>query len=250
QGITSPRIAVIHRWSPQTTVKLLYGNAYRSPSAYEKYYNDGDNTMKINPDLKPEKIGTYEMALEHYLRNDFRVSGSVYTYRIKDLINLVRDPGDDLLVFENTSTADATGIELVAQRIWNNGTEWLTSYTLQKAEDGVTGARLSDSPRHLLKMNLRTPLFNSAWQAGLEVQHISDRTTPIDGTVSSATVTNLTFVSERLAKNLVLSASFYNLFDENYADPPSLEHCDSLDRCLNGITQDGRSFRLKLTYRH
>ena len=250
QGITSPRIAVIHHWSPQTTVKLLYGNAYRSPSAYEKYYNDGDNTMKINPDLKPEKIGTYEMALEHYLRNDFRVSGSVYTYRIKNLINLVRDPGDDLLVFENTSTADATGIELVAQRIWNNGTEWLTSYTLQKAEDGVTGARLSDSPRHLLKMNLRTPLFNSAWQAGLEVQHISDRTTPIDGTVSSATVTNLTFVSERLAKNLVLSASFYNLFDENYADPPSLEHCDSLDRCLNGITQDGRSFRLKLTYRH
>ena len=138
----------------------------------------------------------------------------------------------------------------MAQRIWNNGTEWLTSYTLQKAEDGVTGARLSDSPRHLLKMNLRTPLFNSAWQAGLEVQHISDRTTPIDGTLSSATVTNLTFVSERLAKNLVLSASFYNLFDENYADPPSLEHCDNLDRCLNGITQDGRSFRLKLTYRH
>ncbi|MDH3514356.1 MAG: TonB-dependent receptor, partial [Gammaproteobacteria bacterium] len=131
-----------------------------------------------------------------------------------------------------------------------NGTRWLASYTLQQAEDGDTGVRLSASPRHLLKMNLTTPLFSGAWQAGLEVQHMSERTTPIDGTVGSNTVTNLTFASNRLAKNLELSASLYNLFDEKYADPPSVEHCDALDRCLDGITQDGRSFRVKLTYRH
>ncbi|MDH5511931.1 MAG: TonB-dependent receptor [Gammaproteobacteria bacterium] len=249
QGVTSPRIAVIHRWTPRTTVKLLYGSAFRAPSDYEKYYNDDDNTTKINPDLRPEKIRTYEMVLEHYLHDDFRITGSVYKYKITDLINLVRDT-DDLLVFQNTSTADATGVELMGQRIWNNGTRWLASYTLQQAEDGDTGVRLSASPRHLLKMNLTTPLFSGAWQAGLEVQHMSERTTPIDGTVGSNTVTNLTFASNRLAKNLELSASLYNLFDEKYADPPSVEHCDALDRCLDGITQDGRSFRVKLTYRH
>ena len=250
RGIASPRIAVIHHWTPQTTVKLLYGNAYRAPSDYEKYYNDSGISAKTNPDLKPEKIKTYELVMEHYVRDDFRVTGSVYQYKIDDLINLVRDPTDGLLVFQNTSRVNARGIELVAQRIWNNRMQWHGSYTLQKAEDGDTGARLSDSPRHLLKMNITTPMFSSAWQAGVEVQYMSDRTTSNDGTIGSSTVTNLTFVSNRLAKNLELSASLYNLFDEQYADPPSLEHCDSLDRCLNGITQDGRSFRLKLTYRH
>jgi outer membrane receptor protein involved in Fe transport len=46
-----------------------------------------------------------------------------------------------------------------------------------------------------------------------------------------------------------VSASIYNLFDTDYADPASEEHVDDLGRRLVQIPQNGRNYRLKLTYR-
>jgi len=48
---------------------------------------------------------------------------------------------------------------------------------------------------------------------------------------------------QRLLKNLDLSASVYNLFDKKYGDPGGAEHLQDI------IDQDGRTFRVKLTYR-
>jgi iron complex outermembrane receptor protein len=56
-------------------------------------------------------------------------------------------------------------------------------------------------------------------------------------------LTNLTLLSEKIAKGMELSASVYNLFDKRYADPGAPEHVQDL------IWQDGRSYRLKLSYR-
>jgi iron complex outermembrane receptor protein len=56
-------------------------------------------------------------------------------------------------------------------------------------------------------------------------------------------VVNLTLFSQKLIKNLEFSASVYNLLDRRYSDPASSFHAMDL------IQQDGRSFRLKLTYR-
>ena len=56
-------------------------------------------------------------------------------------------------------------------------------------------------------------------------------------------IVNLTLFSQNLVKNLEFSASVYNLLDRQYGDPASRFHTQDL------IGQDGRSFRLKLTYR-
>ena len=49
--------------------------------------------------------------------------------------------------------------------------------------------------------------------------------------------------SQNLIKNLEFSASIYNLLDQSYSDPASRIHTQ------DKILQDGRSFRVKLTYR-
>jgi len=247
---TNPRLAVIHKFTPVTTAKLLYGTAFRAPNAYEKYYVTDASLYKANPDLKPEKIKTYELVLEHYLQNDFRLTGSVFSYKIDNLISLTLDPADSLFVFRNIDAAEAKGVELEAERLWHGGTRLRASYSWQSAKDGATGARLSNSPRHLAKLNFTTPFFGDVWRAGSEIQYMGERTTPRGGTVSDSTIANLTLTAERFAKNLEVSAGIYNFFDKNYADPPSTEHLDSLGRYLNQIVQDGRSFRVKLTYRH
>jgi len=55
-------------------------------------------------------------------------------------------------------------------------------------------------------------------------------------------IANLTLLATRLAPNLEMSASLYNLFDRRYADPAGPEVL------MPAVQQDGRTFRLKLTY--
>ena len=49
--------------------------------------------------------------------------------------------------------------------------------------------------------------------------------------------------AEKMVKGLDLSASVYNLLDKRYSDPSSPFHQQA------SIEQNGRSFRVKLTYR-
>ena len=56
-------------------------------------------------------------------------------------------------------------------------------------------------------------------------------------------IVNLTLFTQHLVKNLEFSASVYNLLDRRYGDPASRFHVQDI------IEQDGRTFRLKLTYR-
>lgn len=97
----------------------------------------------------------------------------------------------------------------------------------------------------MAKLNFSMPMFRNAIQAGAELQYTSSRKTLSGGTTGGYVITNLTLLTQKLAKGLELSASVYNLFDRHYADPARLEHEPQLDV----IRQDGRSFRLKLSYR-
>ena len=75
-GTTNPRGALIYQPFDMTTIKLLYGTAFRAPSPFELYYNDGNVTQKSNPNLQPENIETYELVLEQYLlKQDSRQIG-------------------------------------------------------------------------------------------------------------------------------------------------------------------------------
>ena len=56
-------------------------------------------------------------------------------------------------------------------------------------------------------------------------------------------VPNFVSASQNLVKGLEMSASVYNLFDQDYGDPASRFHQQDI------IERDGRTFRLKLTYR-
>ena len=60
----TPRAALVWQAAKATTVKLLYGQAFRAPSEYQLTYPAGSGTGVANPNLKPESISTYELALE------------------------------------------------------------------------------------------------------------------------------------------------------------------------------------------
>lgn len=238
----NPRLALICNPYQKTHIKLLYGSAFRSPNFYELYYHDGEYTQKAPMDLDPETIETYEIILEQYLGDQVRGSISGFRYSINDLITLTTDPEDELLVFRNVSDVEATGIEAELEGKWEGGYEGRISYTCQNSENRETGEKLTNSPRHMAKLNLVIPLIGEKLLAGTEVKYISRRKT-ISGEDTDGTVlANLTLLSRTLMKGLEISASVYNLFDEKYSHPGSEEHLQ------NSIEQDGRSLRIKLTW--
>ncbi len=243
-GTTNPRLGLI--WSPvdTTAFKFLYGTAFRAPNVYELYYFTV-GTQKANPALQPEKIATYEFVVEHSPRQDLRLTADVYRNQIRNNINQITDPADGLLVYINAGQVDARGIELEAERLWDSGMRLRTSYAWQISRDETTQAELVSSPRHLAKLNCSVPVWGDGLRTGLELQSTSRRKTLAGRATGGHLLTNLTLLSERLVKDMELSASLYNLFDIRYADPGGQEHLP-----LDQIAQDGRSFRLKLSYRY
>lgn len=238
----NPRIAGIWQARPGTTLKAIYGTAFRAPNAYEMYYSDGNSTQKVNPDLKPESIRTYELTLEQQLGKHLRASISAYRFEADDLIGQVVDPADDLLVYRNVDKARGQGIEAELDARFGNGWRARVSYARQNAEDRQTGTRLSNSPHHIAQGQLTIPLWTDRLTAGIEGRYISHRHAG-EGIISDPQfIANLTVFSYRWVSGLELSASVYNLFDRQYSDPTGSELTQRL------LPQDGRTFRIKLTY--
>src|SRR5882672_80636 len=164
---------------------------------------------------------------------------------------------DDLIVLNNGAftnfNAQTTGVAIALQGFWTNGIRTSLSYSFQQTENLTTGGSLPDSPAHLVKLNLSVPLYRDKVFAGLEYQYTSSRETvrtiPTSGetlpggTAPGYGVFNLTLFSQNLVKNLEFSASVYNLFNTTYYYPASRFHLQDT------IEGEGRSFRLKLTYR-
>jgi len=238
---TNPRASLI--WSPleASTLKLLYGTAFRAPNAYELYFHDGNFTQKAPDSLSSETIDTYELILEQRLNNSLNLVASVYRNEIENLITLTTDPVDGLLVFVNQGDATATGAELEVYGSWSSGWSGAASYTYQDAKD-ADGSWLVNSPRNMAKFNVIAPLIRDELSAGLEVQYQTKRKTVAGDETSGFVVTNLTLFNQDSVDGLQASISVYNLFDKTYSNPGSEEHAQ------DQIEQDGRSFWLKLGY--
>lgn len=239
----NPRWAVIYAPTEKTALKLLYGQAFRAPTAYELFYDDGNHFIKASPNLDAEKIRTWEVVWEQYLGDYLRSSVSGFYYTIDNLISQQFDPDDGLLQNRNIDQAHAKGAEFELEGKWRSGLRGRASYAYVWAENDRSGGELTNSPRHLAKLNLILPLVGDYLLGGVELQYNGKRKTLAGNLADDFFLTNLTLSCQKYVKGLEFSASIYNLFDRKYDEPGSNEHKQDL------ITQDGRTFRLKLTYR-
>ncbi|MCO5397914.1 TonB-dependent receptor plug domain-containing protein [Ralstonia soli] len=245
-GIFSPRVGLIWHAAATTTIKAIYGMAYRAPNDYELHYQtSAPGGQQLTPGLSAERIRTYETVVEQQVAAGGKATLSVFENNVSNLINQGEDPNTGLLFFSNVARVRTCGAELGYEQNWPGGTRLRTSYSLQRSKDMDTGQMLSNSPRHMMKLNLSAPVWRSDWRAGVEAQYISNRLTasglPSEH-VGGYWIANLTLLAARLAPNLEMSASVYNVFGRRYADPAGPEQPQP------SIPQDGRTFRLKFIY--
>jgi len=238
----NPRIALIYKPADSLALKMLYGTAFRAPNLYEKYYHLA-NVQKSPVTLDPEKTRSFEFIAEYQPMGNLRLIGTAFHNNIRNLINLVNDPKDNLLVYTNYGDIDMDGFEFEGDYLWDSGVRLRGSYTFTYAMDDLQGCWLSNSPRHLGKLNLSMPVWLDKIRLGVEWQYVGERKTKSELRASDYQVTNLTMTAARLAPGFELSASLYNLFDSRY------EHPAGDETRINTVPQDGRNFRLWFTYR-
>jgi iron complex outermembrane receptor protein len=237
-----PRLALIYNPLPGSTLKAIYGTAFRVPDFEEL----SDPRFQ---GISPERITSYELVYEQDIARHLRSSLSGFYNQMRHLI--VFDNG----MYTNLN-AQTKGLELALEGSWAGGIRSRASYSFQYTRDDTVAWELPDSPEQMAKFNVSVPLLKDKLFAGAEIQYTSDRLSLHNTTDASGqpitlqgedaggyAIINLTLFSQNLIKNVEFSASLYNLLDRRYLDPASNFHVQDV------LEQDGRSFRVKLTYR-
>lgn len=230
-GSTNPRVALVYSPRDTTTLKLLYGRAFRAPNAYELLYI-GPNYAPPN-DLDPETVGTAEGVWEERLAGGVRTVISIFHSRIDDLIELSTRTGGELQ-FQNRGSVEAYGGEVAGELRWRSGWSGRIGFVAQRADDS-RGRRLDNSPRVLGSFALATPLYLEHAQLALDARYIARRTTGKPQDAPGAFVANVTLHLRELLPGVSLSLAARNLFDQRYFDPASEEHVQARIE-QNGLT--------------
>jgi iron complex outermembrane receptor protein len=240
-GTASPRLAAIYLPNSRTSLKYIFGRAFRAPNPYQAYYSDGV-ALSANPELQPETVLSHELVLERTLTRRLSLSAGGFYNALSNLIDQAPDPATGLTHFVNVGRMTGRGLELELQAGRVSGLNARASYTITDAHDPLTGSRLNNAPLHLAKLNGRAPVLRQA-VAGLELLYSGAQQSYKQSRISPWLLTNITFSTRTLRQHWEVSASCYNLFDRRWFSPAGPEHEQS------AIEQDGRTYRFKLTYR-
>lgn len=245
-GVFNPRLALISKLDEATTLKAVYGSAYRSPNSYEMYYAiPGAGGQHANPALGRERIRSLELALVRQLKGNARFTLSLFHNDVSALITEQRHEIDQLPVFRNANAAFAKGVEAEYERSWRNGASLRASISQQSVHTHAVGdeAMSVNSPARLAKFNLALPLRGS-WRAGAEAQYVSRRGALQQEEAASYWIANLNLYTVHLTRHFDVSATAFNLFNRRYADPASAAFTQRT------IAQDGRRLLFKLRYEY
>jgi iron complex outermembrane receptor protein len=238
---TSPRIGFVLGPYGRSVIKLLYGEAFRGPSVYELFYNDGGLSQMENPDLQPEEIKTYELVLEQRIANDIKGIVSLYHYDISNLITSVDDPLSGMSQFQNMGNVQGGGAELGLRRTWENGIRGFMNISYQESENEETKKEMVNSPEVVSNAGISVPVIGSKAYLSAETRYISRRLTLSDEHTGGYYLTNVIFFAPSVWNGFDISVSIRNLFNTGYADPGSPDHVQ------DAIPQDGRNFWFKIT---
>jgi len=235
RSFVSPRAALIYQPSSNWTYKFLYGRAFRNPTLFDLFFEDGLAAV-ANPNARPEKVDTIEVDVERKIGKRLNLVTAAYGYRLNDFLVSVYTP-NGLAQTQNTGRIHAKGFELELQIQPAAWLEAVASYSFQAAD--TDSSNLPNSPRHLAKVHFAVPLGRK-FDASSGMQYFSSRDTLAGSSLRPVYLADFTLSSHRLLTNFDVRAGLRNAFDRNYSDPIAL------DARVNSMQRSGRTLFVEL----
>jgi outer membrane receptor for ferrienterochelin and colicins len=234
-AFASPRVALIDQHSKRTTIKFLYGRAFRDPTTSEQFYEDNGSSQTANPGLTAERGNTIEAVIERKVGHHVSLVGSGYRYWLDGLIMAV-PLSDNVVQYQNRGHVTATGVEgEVVTRI--AGMEASGSVALQHALD-ASGERLPNSPSCLVKFGAGRSITKALF-GSVAVQNVSQRFTWQPNIAAGFTTVDATLTAALLPQ-FDVAFGVRNLAGSRYRDPAPF------GRIMDTLEQDGRSLFVRL----
>ena len=124
----NPRVALLLQPYESGHSKLIFGRAFRNPSFYERYFNDG-GVSQVAPDpsnpLRPEVVYTGELEHTHQFSDELSLIAAAYVSEMRNLIRVGSPAGNDAVSqYQNRPfRVHAAGGEVELR--WQAGPSWL-----------------------------------------------------------------------------------------------------------------------------
>ena len=123
-GTTNPRLGLVWKANASTTVKAIYGSAFRAP-AFQDQFNQNNPVALGNPDIGPEEIDTYEFDISHTLSRNLLANMVLFHYEADNLISFMFDPVSGVSRAQNQDQLKGKGVEISLH--WK-ALDWLNLY--------------------------------------------------------------------------------------------------------------------------
>jgi len=133
---TNPRMGIV--WAPAEKLwfKALYGKAFRAPNFIELYLQN--SPASGNPDLKPEKITTFEGLVGYHFTR--AVSGSLTGFYV-EAENLIRYSE---FMYENIGKTESCGMEAELKAAFGKNRYAYLNFTWQDVRDTTHSVIVSE----------------------------------------------------------------------------------------------------------
>lgn len=224
-----PRLGWIWQPDQDSTVKLMYGSAFRAANLHEFSHNVPFEV----PTPTPEQIQTTELSYEQFVSTTFNYKITLFQSELRDLIGLDFYGG----YFVNQSPLQSRGLELALEQKFEHGQQLKANFSWQQS-DQQSPVPPENSPKHLFNLHFNQPL-TPRLQLGWQVQAVSHRLMPeirLPGYVISHA-----HLLWQCSEQIDVALSLYNLTDTEYYDQPSIYDYP--------VTQQGRTLKFTFEWR-
>jgi outer membrane receptor protein involved in Fe transport len=241
---TNPRLALVWDASSDTTIKFLYGQAFRAPS-FNELYGVNNPVFTGNPNLAPETIKTVELALAWQLpQKGLQINVNIFRSASDKIIQQVAnsEPGTGL-TFQNAVKQTSRGLELEMIYDVSKSLRISGNYSYQKSINTKTNADAGDAPRNHLfaKAEWR---FADGWLLTPQLDWVADRKRIVNDVrpaIKDYTALDLTLRTTKF-KGFDVSATIRNLTNADIRSPTPVS-------IPNDLPLAKRSFFLEVNYK-
>lgn len=240
---TNPRLALVWGTTKTLVTKLLYGEAFRAPSATELYFKNNPSAIG-NPDVKPETIKVTELVFDYRPVSTLESTLNLFKYQLKDLIDTKNG------TVKNINNQDGYGVEIDTSWQASDQTRLRLNYAWQHSEDSRTGEQIANAPEQQLSLSLhqqvteRCALNPQANWVGKRNRIEADNRPTLTG----YSIVDVTMNCHYANNALSVSAGVKNAFDTD-AREPSLFNTDlGAAPVPKDYPLEGRSFFVGAAY--
>lgn len=247
----NPRLALVWDTTPAFTSKLLYGEAFRAPAFSELYL---DNTVigRGDPDLKPEKLRSLELAFDYHPDTNWSLKLNFYRYRLDDAIDFISNPSptSSIALAQNVGEFDGQGVETeVRYQLPNLPLRLLANYSHQDMINKATDESRGQTPLDKAYVQAIWQLADQAWLTagttwfGKQKRQQGDPRSDLP----AYAVFDLSLRLDKVHDLYDLTLAAHNLFNQDVREPSNgPANAGAPPRMPDDLPQMGRSIELSV----